>query len=67
DDIFTAFKNEVKDFFNNDKLNGDLGNKQTKKFIKRYKIYFHQPNTASGFSATLFYDTQQDKFIVGLE
>ncbi|TNB54062.1 DUF2974 domain-containing protein, partial [Campylobacter helveticus] len=26
---------------------------------------FHQPNTTSGFSATLFYDKEKDKFVVG--
>ncbi|EAL6091708.1 DUF2974 domain-containing protein, partial [Campylobacter coli] len=26
---------------------------------------FHQPNTLSGFSATLFYDKQKDEFVVG--
>ncbi|MCR2065213.1 lipase family protein, partial [Campylobacter helveticus] len=28
-------------------------------------IKFHQPNTTSGFSATLFYDKEKDKFVVG--
>ena len=36
-----------------------------KTLLKRYKIYFHQANTLSGFSATLFYDTQEDRFVVG--
>ncbi|TQR53084.1 Mbeg1-like protein, partial [Campylobacter troglodytis] len=46
-------------------LNGEFGELQAKEFIKRYKIYFHQANTASGFSATLFYDTQKDRFVLG--
>lgn len=38
---------------------------RTKNFVNCYEIRFHQPNTDSGFSATLFYDTQKDRFIVG--
>ncbi len=65
DDIFTKMKNEAKDSFNLDKLNGEFGEMQAKNFAERYEIYFHQANTASGFSATLFYDTQKDRFVVG--
>lgn len=65
DDIFTKMKNEAKDSFNLDKLNGKFSEIQAKNFAQRYKIYFHQPNTLSGFSATLFYDTQKDRFVVG--
>lgn len=50
---------------NSDKLNGKFSEIQAEEFVKRYKIYFHQPNTLSGFSATLFYDTQEDRFVVG--
>ena len=65
DDIFTKMKNEAKDSFNLDKLNGEFSEIQTKNFAERYKIYFHQANTLSGFSATLFYDIQEDRFVVG--
>ncbi|WP_202392860.1 hypothetical protein [Helicobacter saguini] len=46
------------------RLNGEFGELQAKAFAKRYQIIFHQPNTSSGFSATLFYDTQKERFIV---
>ncbi|CAG9060487.1 DUF2974 domain-containing protein (plasmid) [Campylobacter coli] len=46
-------------------LNGEFGEIQAKNFAKKYEIKFHQPNTASGFSATLFYDKEKDEFIVG--
>ncbi|HFP7806957.1 TPA: hypothetical protein ACHD26_001650 [Campylobacter jejuni] len=46
-------------------LNGEFGELQTKNFIQRYEVQFHQPNTTSGFSATLFYDKEKDEFIVG--
>ncbi|MDE7235268.1 MAG: lipase family protein [Helicobacter japonicus] len=65
DDIFTKMKNEAKDSFNLDKLNGEFSEIQAKNFAKRYKIKFHQANTLSGFSATLFYDIQEDRFVVG--
>lgn len=65
DDIFTKMRNDTSETFNFDKLNGEFGEIQAKNFAKRYKIYLHQPNTLMGFSATLFYDTQKDRFVVG--
>ncbi|EKM9865199.1 hypothetical protein PWA69_001441 [Campylobacter coli] len=65
DDIFTEMRNDANEAFNRDKLNGEFGEIQAKNVAKRYEIKFHQPNTASGFSATLFYDTHKDRFIVG--
>ncbi len=52
-------------FISKGELNGEFGELQTKNFIQRYEVQFHQPNTTSGFSATLFYDKQKDEFIVG--
>ena len=49
----------------NDELNGDFGKEQAKQFFERYDLLKHCPNTDSGFSATLFYDKEKDKFIVG--
>ncbi|EOY5109377.1 Mbeg1-like protein [Campylobacter coli] len=43
----------------------NLEKSKHKIFAKRYIIKFHQPNTLSGFSATLFYDKQKDEFMVG--
>ena len=67
-----ALSKKYKDYFIYDDsialyptLNGEFGEIQAKNFAKRYEIKFHQPNTASGFSATLFYDTHKDRFIVG--
>ncbi|MCR6588513.1 lipase family protein, partial [Campylobacter insulaenigrae] len=47
------------------KLNGEFGELQARNFSQRYEVQFHQPNTTSGFSATLFYDKEKDKFVVG--
>ncbi|ECP4034268.1 hypothetical protein FZQ13_09285, partial [Campylobacter jejuni] len=52
-------------FISKGELNGEFGELQTKNFIQRYEVQFHQPNTTSGFSATLFYDKEKDEFIVG--
>ncbi|HHW4194437.1 TPA: lipase family protein, partial [Campylobacter coli] len=64
-----AWQSKMLNFFdektNFDKLNGEFGELQTKNFIQRYEVQFHQPNTTSGFNATLFYDKQKDEFIVG--
>ena len=39
-------------------LNGDFTPTQSKNFFDRYELLKHCPNTNSGFSATLFEDTQ---------
>lgn len=53
DDIFTKMRNDANEAFNFDKLNGEFGEIQAKNFAKRYEVIFHQPNTLTGFSATL--------------
>ena len=57
--------NSLDEKFNSDKLNGEFGEIQAKNFAKRYEIIFHQPNTPTGFSATLFSDKMKNRFIVG--
>ena len=42
------------------KLNGEFSEIQAQNFAKRYTIKFHQPNTTSGFSATLFEYTKDN-------
>lgn len=46
-------------------LKGDFSPTQAKNFLKKYDILIHQPNTHSGFSATLFYDKEKDRFVAG--
>ncbi|RDU61270.1 hypothetical protein CQA53_10385 [Helicobacter didelphidarum] len=38
------------------KLKGEFSPNQAKRFFERYDLLLHQPNTSSGFSATLFED-----------
>ena len=65
DDIFTKMRNDANESFNFDKLNGEFGEIQAKNFLKKYDVLIHQPNTHSGFSATLFSDKTKNRFIVG--
>ena len=60
-------KQKLKDsFYFDDKLFGsDFTPTQTQRFFEKYDILIHQPNTHSGFSATLFYDKEQDRFVAG--
>ena len=57
--------NSLDEKFNRDKLNGEFGEIQAKNFLKKYDVLIHQPNTHSGFSATLFSDKTKNRFIVG--
>ena len=49
---------------NPEKLKGDFTPTQAKRFSERYDILIHQPNTESGFSATIFYDISQQEYII---
>ncbi|WP_258865042.1 hypothetical protein [Helicobacter sp. MIT 14-3879] len=48
--------NDLKGLFDDDFLGGDMTPTQAKRFFSRYDLLIHQPNTTSGFSATLFED-----------
>ena len=42
-----------------DTLKGEFTPTQAKRFFEKYDILIHQPNTESGFSATIFYDIKE--------
>ena len=42
-------------------LKGDFTPTQAKRFFERYDLLIHQPNTKSGFSATLFSEKRKQK------
>ena len=44
-----------------DELKGDMTPTQVKRFFERYDLLIHQPNTESGFSATLFGEKKKTK------
>ena len=43
------------------KLDGDMTPTQAQRFFSRYDLLIHQPNTESGFSATLFGEKRKQK------
>ena len=51
---------------NFDQLNGEFNPLQAQNFAKRYKICFHQPNTKSGFSATLFQNKESKEYTLAI-
>lgn len=67
DDIFTKMKNEAKDSFNLDKLNGEFGEFQTKEFLKRYYLLDYYPKDDSkGFHACLFQDKESKEYTLAI-
>ena len=54
--------NWLNDKTNLDKLNGEFGEIQAKRFFEKYDLIEHCPNTDSGFSATLFQNKQTKDF-----
>ncbi|EAJ8747410.1 hypothetical protein AJ937_04965 [Campylobacter sp. BCW_6878] len=63
-EFLSSISNKLDDTFNFDALDGDFSPLQAKQFFSRYDSLKHCPNTNSGFSATLFYDTHKDGFVV---
>ena len=63
---YKYFKDEktgkLKDgLFDDDFLDGDMTPNQAQRFFCRYDLLIHQPNTESGFSATLFGEKKKTK------
>ena len=50
---YKGYKTDDSTFFNTYKLNGDFTSTQAKYLFEKYELLLHQPNTESGFSATL--------------
>ena len=67
---FRGFPEEITDFHINQINSGQNEQvsflKQTENFLERYEIKAHQPNTITGFSATLFYDKVDDEYILAM-
>lgn len=49
-----------------DKLDGDMTPTQAKRFFSRYDLLIHQPNTESGFSATLFQEKETKEYTLAI-
>ena len=50
----------------NDQLTDDIYAKQIQIVIENYEIVAHQPNTESGFSATLFQENVTDQYVLAI-
>ncbi|GAB0174108.1 hypothetical protein [Helicobacter trogontum] len=48
------------------KLDGDMTPTQAKRFFSRYDLLIHQPNTESGFSATLFQNKESKEYTLAI-
>ena len=48
------------------KLDGDFTPNQTQRFFSRYDLLIHQPNTESGFSATLFQNKETKEYTLAI-
>ena len=47
-------------------LGGDMTPTQAKQFFDKYDMLIHQPNTESGFSATLFQNKESKEFTLAI-
>ena len=47
-------------------LGGDFSPLQVKRFFEKYDLLIHQPNTESGFSATLFQNKESKEFTLAI-
>ena len=47
-------------------LGGDMTPTQAKRFFDKYDMLIHQPNTESGFSATLFQNKESKEFTLAI-
>ena len=54
DSTYNGYKTPNHKLGNPEELDGDMTPTQVKRFLNKYDILIHQPNTESGFSATLF-------------
>ena len=61
DITYKDYETQDSTFFNTENLNGDFTPTQAKRFFERYDLLIHQPNTHSGFSATLFGEKRKQK------
>jgi len=53
-------------FFNPEKLDGDFSPNQAKRFFEKYDLLIHQPNTSSGFSASLFQEKETKEYTLAI-
>ena len=66
---YKVYKPQLSPKFKPDKvgiLKGDMTPTQAKRFFEKYDMLIHQPNTESGFSATLFQHKESKEFTLAI-
>ena len=66
DSTYKGYKTPNHKLGNPEELDGDMTPTQAKRFFERYDILIHQPNTESGFSATLFQNKESKEFTLAI-
>ena len=66
DSTYVNYETHDSTFFNTENLKGDFSPLQAKRFFSRYDLLIHQPNTESGFSATLFQNKESKEFTLAI-
>ena len=66
DITYKDYETQDSTFFNTENLKGDFSPLQAKRFFSRYDLLIHQPNTESGFSATLFQNKESKEFTLAI-
>ena len=64
DSTYKGYKTPNHKLGNPEELDGDMTPTQAKNFFAKYRLLIHQPNTDSGFSATLFQNKQTNEYIL---
>ncbi len=66
DSTYKGYKTPNHKLGNPEKLDGDMTPTQVKRFLNKYDILIHQPNTESGFSATLFQNKESKEYALAI-
>ncbi len=61
DSTYKGYKTPNHKLGNPEELKGDMTPTQAQRFFSRYDLLIHQPNTESGFSATLFGEKRKQR------
>ena len=66
DSTYNGYKTPNHKLGNPEELDGDMTPTQAKRFFSRYDLLIHQPNTESGFSATLFQNKESKEYTLAI-
>ena len=66
DSTYKGYKTPNHKLGNPEELDGDMTPTQVKRFFEKYDLLIHQPNTESGFSATLFQNKESKEYTLAI-